>query len=196
MPNNTFYVFDDRLCKFEGMTKEQIYAAIADATGNTPSSVDEAFITKIKETNKNHALSLWKGTQAEYNAIATKDADTFYIIDDNTAIDDIKSDVDAIEAQVADLAGFIDRITITTQQTVSSWTSNGSGNDFYTAGYRYKADVTVTGCTIDHTGEIILNVRTAASAKVATVFETGTDKITIYSKTNATAYIDRIEVHL
>ena len=194
MPNNTYYVFDDKLCKFEGLTKEQIYTAIADATGNTPTGVDDAFITKIKESNRNHALTIWKGTQAQYNAIVTKDADTFYIIEDDATISDINANIENLDAKIDDLADFIDRITVTTQQTISSWTANGSGNDFYDAGYRYKADVTVTGCTTDHTGEIVFNVKTAAAGNVAPVFETGTNKITVYSKISATAYIDRIEV--
>lgn len=193
MPNNTYYVFDDKLCKFEGLTKEQIYAAIADATGNTPTGVDDAFITKIKETNRNNALSIWKGTQAQYNAIATKDANTFYIIEDDATISDLQANIDAVDAKVDDLSDFLDHIVIDTRTTVSSWSSISSG-EFYTAGYRYKADVTVTGCTSDHTGDVVFSVGTASSGNVAPVFETGANKITIYSKLNSTAYIDRIEV--
>lgn len=192
--NDIYYVFDGIKNKVEGMSKEQVLNAIAEATGATPASVDDAFITTIKETNRNRSLHIWKGTQAQYNALQTIDNDTFYIIEDDTTIDDLQANVDVIEAQVAGLTEYLDRIKITEQQTISSWTSNGSGNDYYTAGYRYKANITVTGCTSNHTGEVIFNVRTAAVGNVAPEFETGTNQITIYSKTNETAYIDRIEV--
>lgn len=65
----TYYVFCSDDCKYEGMTKEQIIAAIAEATGATPTDIDSAFITKIKEQNKNGALTFWFGTESEYNAL-------------------------------------------------------------------------------------------------------------------------------
>lgn len=80
MSERNYYVICDDNCKFEGMTKEQIYDAIAEATGTTPTPVDEAFITKIKEQNANHNLKMWKGTEAQYAALQTKDTDTVYIV--------------------------------------------------------------------------------------------------------------------
>lgn len=65
----TYYCFCEDNCKFETMTKEQIIAAIAEATGNVPEDVDDAFITKIKESNHNANLSFWKGTEAEFSAL-------------------------------------------------------------------------------------------------------------------------------
>lgn len=64
-----YYVFCDNDCKYEGMTKEQIIAAIAEATGNTPTDIDSAFISKIKESNNNSSLSFWFGTESEFNAL-------------------------------------------------------------------------------------------------------------------------------
>lgn len=64
-----YYVFCDNDCKYEGMSKEQIIAAIAEATGATPTDIDSAFITKIKEQNKNGTLSFWFGTESEFNAL-------------------------------------------------------------------------------------------------------------------------------
>lgn len=75
-----YYVLNDDDCRFEGMTKEQTIAAIAEATGNTPTGVDAAFITKIKEQNANASMKVWVGTRAQYNALATKDAETLYFI--------------------------------------------------------------------------------------------------------------------
>lgn len=77
-----YYVLCGDNCKFESMTKEQIIAAIAEATGNTPTNIDDAFITKIKESNANNALKFWVGTQAEYNALESVEPNVFYIFTD------------------------------------------------------------------------------------------------------------------
>lgn len=110
--STTFYVFDNLHIKAEGMTKEQIINAIAEATGSTPQNIDEGFITTIVETNNNHSLHLWKGTKAQYDALQTHDADTFYIISDDTTIQDLQSDyenlAEAIEAINNNDTGWID----------------------------------------------------------------------------------------
>lgn len=95
MSERNYYVLCDDNCRFEGMTKEQIYDAIAEATGMTPTPVDSAFITKIKEQNASHNLKMWKGTEAQYNALEEHDTDTLYIVGTNK----VKS-VDAIEYDV------------------------------------------------------------------------------------------------
>lgn len=79
MAYNTYFVLSADDCKYEGMTKEQVIAAIADATGATPTSIDDAFITKIKEQNANATIKIWVGTRAQYNAL-TPAADTLYFI--------------------------------------------------------------------------------------------------------------------
>lgn len=85
MSDRNYYVLCDDNCRFEGMTKEQIIAAIAEATGTTPTQIDDAFITKIKEQNANAATKLWVGTKAQYNAIETKADDVIYIIKESGA---------------------------------------------------------------------------------------------------------------
>lgn len=78
-----FYVICADDCRIEGMSKEQIFAAIAEATGKTPTEVDAAFITQIKESNAGKNLYFWLGTQAQYNALAVKDhTSCFYILTD------------------------------------------------------------------------------------------------------------------
>lgn len=87
MAERKYYVRCDSNCKFESLTKEQIYAAIAEATGNTPTGVDDAFITKVVEQNKSTAMRMWVGTQTEYNAIVASgdtDTETIYFIKDDT----------------------------------------------------------------------------------------------------------------
>lgn len=65
-----FYVFCDDNCRYEGMTKEQIIAAIAEATGSAPTAIDDAFITKLKEIRAGDTAQLWIGTEADFNAIS------------------------------------------------------------------------------------------------------------------------------
>lgn len=83
MSERNYYVLCDDNCRFPAMTAEQVLEAIAEATGHTPTPVDEAFITKIKEQNAQHSLKMWKGTEAQYNALETHDTDTVYIIGGN-----------------------------------------------------------------------------------------------------------------
>lgn len=100
-----FYVFCENNCRFEGMTKEQIVTAIAEATGSAPSDVDSAFITKIKEMNQNKAIKFWFGTTAQFAALSEKAEDTLYILtDDDTegsievALSDLTASVQSIVA--------------------------------------------------------------------------------------------------
>lgn len=80
MSDRTYYVICEDNCKFEGMTKEQIIAAIAEATGATPTQIDDAFISKIKEQNHQGVMKFWTGTEAEYNLIQQHESDVIYII--------------------------------------------------------------------------------------------------------------------
>lgn len=92
-----YYVICGDGCKFEGMTKEQIFTAIAQAVNDGEiSDIDSGFITTIKEKNKNAGLSFWVGTQAEYNALPSIVENCFYIISDDTTEDDINENIQSI----------------------------------------------------------------------------------------------------
>lgn len=107
MPDErNYYVLCDDNCKFEGMTKEQIIEAIEEATGETPTHIDDAFITKIKEKNHSASLSFWVGTTAEYNALSTKAQNTFYILTDedyDDAIGGLRQDVDELQQTIENI---------------------------------------------------------------------------------------------
>lgn len=102
MSERTYYVICDDNCRFESMTKEQIVAAIAQATGNTPTSVDDAFITKIKEKNAGKTLTFWAGTTAQYNAITQKDSNCIYIVTDDTTGSDIEAALQELQGEIDD----------------------------------------------------------------------------------------------
>lgn len=83
MAERIYYVISEDNCRFPSLTREQIYEAITEATGNVPQNVDDAFITRLKEQNSQKPLKIWVGTQAEFNALEEKDLDTLYYYDDN-----------------------------------------------------------------------------------------------------------------
>jgi hypothetical protein len=105
MSDRKYYVLCDMNCKFEGMTKEQILAAIEQATSTGEiKDVDTGFVTKLKESNKNAALSFWVGTQAEYNALETITENCFYIISDDTSGEDFDTAFAELKEEVEALA--------------------------------------------------------------------------------------------
>lgn len=109
MATPTVYVFCDQNCKFEGMTKEQIISAIAEATGKTVTDVDEAFITKIKDQNSGNSIKFWVGSQAEYNEIVANDAielDTFYFTDDSDLLRLVQNQVNQLAIAVDDTEAY------------------------------------------------------------------------------------------
>lgn len=99
-----YYVFCDDKCLFEGMTKEQILAAIEQAvsTGEIK-DVDTGFVTKIKEQNKGTALTFWVGTTAQYNAIEQKAENCFYIVTDDNRIADIDAAIKDINDSIKEI---------------------------------------------------------------------------------------------
>lgn len=107
MAERNYWVMCDNNCRFPAMTKEQILAAIAEATGATVADVDQAFITKIKEMNANASLKFWVGTTAEYNALTERENDVLYILSD----DDTGESIDALVLQIEALGKRIDEMS-------------------------------------------------------------------------------------
>lgn len=131
----------------ESMTKEQIIAAIAEATGETPTSVDDAFITKLKEQNKNKALKLWVGTQAEYNRIQSPATDTLYIITD---VDEYEERFVTIENDLAALENYSTEETV-----VGTWID---GKTLYRKTINIGALPNAAESDIDHNIENIYQI--------------------------------------
>lgn len=112
MPDNRrYYVISDDNCKFESMTKEQILAAITQAVeSHTISDVDTGFVTLLKENNRGTGLSLWFGTQAEYNAIETKMPDTIYFITDASRLDDMEAVITTLQNDYQSVVSSVDDV--------------------------------------------------------------------------------------
>lgn len=99
------YVFDDNKNLFEGWDKEEIIAAIVNyLETHAVGDVDTGFVTVLKEQNANKGLKFWIGTTAQYNAIETKDADTLYILTDDSELQDIEAVANQAYASVMEIA--------------------------------------------------------------------------------------------
>lgn len=97
MAERNYWVLCDDGCKFPAMTAEQVLAAIAEATGSTVTDIDSAFITKIKDMNAGENLKFWVGTTAQFNALATTEENTLYILSDDDTADSIEESIKALQ---------------------------------------------------------------------------------------------------
>lgn len=98
------YVYCDQNCKREGMTKEQILAAITQAVEtHAIADVDTGFVTTLKTVNGTY-IQLFLGTQAEWQAFPNdQKTNVFAVITDDTMGTDLLSDVAALQQAVADI---------------------------------------------------------------------------------------------
>lgn len=105
------YVICDQNCKFEGMTKEQIYTAIMQAVNEgTIGNIDAGFITTIKTINGT-PLKFFVGEQAEYDALTDEDKkDLFAIITNDTTKDGILQAIKDLETAAKENAEATARI--------------------------------------------------------------------------------------
>lgn len=122
MSDRIYYVICEDNCKFEGMTKEQILAAITQAVEQGEiHDVDTGFVTKIKEQNAGRELKFWVGTQAQYNAISEKAENVMYLITDPQLDEEIEARLAAVEEEIEERKQPID---ITEAITLTPSTEN------------------------------------------------------------------------
>ncbi len=112
MSTPKFYVLCDQNCKYEGMSKEQILAAIVQAVeGGTIGEVDTGFITTIK-TITGTPLQFFVGTQAEYDALtAEQRKNLFAIITNDATKEGIYEAIKEYNENVVSLENWRDAIT-------------------------------------------------------------------------------------
>lgn len=105
------YVLCDSNCKYEGMTKEQILAAIAQtiSTGEI-GECDTGFITTIKTIN-GLGLKFFLGEQAEYDAL-TEDQkqNLFAIITNDTTREELLKALEELKKQASDATNSVQAI--------------------------------------------------------------------------------------
>ena len=104
----TVYVICDQNCKFEGMTKEQIYAAIMQAVnGGTIGDIDAGFITTIKTIN-GLPLKFFVGEQAAYDALSDEEKENlFALITNDTTKEGITAAIGKLET---DFGGLVEKL--------------------------------------------------------------------------------------
>lgn len=102
------YVICDKNCKFEGMTKEQIYTAILQAVNEgTIGNIDAGFVTTIKTIN-GLPLKFFVGEQAAYDELTAEDKENlFAIITNDTTKEGI---IQAITDLRIELEGLINNL--------------------------------------------------------------------------------------
>lgn len=83
------------------LTEEEIITLVTNIVeSGSVGDIDTGFVTKIVEQNRHRALKFWVGTQAEYDAIDTIFANTFYIITDDTFKEDVLSAITNLQNQI------------------------------------------------------------------------------------------------
>lgn len=95
------YVICDQNCLYEGMTKEQILAAITQAVNEgTIGDCDTGFIQTIKTIN-GLPLRFFVGDQATYNALSDEQKENLYaIITNDTTQDGINAAIEELQTNV------------------------------------------------------------------------------------------------
>lgn len=112
MDDSKYYVRSKCGVLAESMTKEQILTAIEQAVeSHEIADVDTGFVTKIKEANKGIGLKFWIGSQADYNALENVDDNTFYIISDDTNLEDLQAEIENLQTQINDNYAFLNERT-------------------------------------------------------------------------------------
>ena len=209
MADITYFVISSDDCKYEGMTKEQIVAAIAEATGNAPTSIDDAFISKIKEINASGTVQIWNGTEAQFNALSPAPAvnksairvgtnGILYICTDDTTLESVAAHAsthatdgsdpitpESIGASAADHThtpsdiGAQGRFLCGRNQTIA--TSAWASDTTY-ADYPYRASVALPTITALSFVEIVFSPADATSGNFAPVCDTYNGGVYIYAK--------------
>lgn len=125
MPDErTYNVISGDKCLFESMTKEQILAAITEAVETHQiTDVDTGFVQTIKEQNHGTGLKFWIGSTAEYNALQSIEQDVFYILTDDTELEDMEADIASFRASLEAMGEIVTGLS----GTVATHTSDIAG---------------------------------------------------------------------
>ena len=100
----TVYVICDKNCRFEGMTKEQIFTAIKQAVESGEiKDVDAGFITTIKTINGT-PLKFFVGEQAAYDELSDAEKENlFAIITNDVTKEGLLDAIEALQTEYEDL---------------------------------------------------------------------------------------------
>lgn len=190
-----YYVLGADNCRFEGMTKEQILAAITQAveTG-TIQNVDTGFVTRIKEQNSGSAVTLWVGTQAQYNALATKEPNCLYILTDDNTVQEMQDAILALQNGYDGITNTNVVVDVSSSTSLTFSASHVSVSDlskkyvyskalgivFYSVSFNATFTQAKSALSFSHVGGIIPAVNTPSVAP-AVAYASGTNTTAFYS---------------
>lgn len=105
------YVLCDNNCKYESLTKEQIYTAIVQALENgTIEDVNTGFVQTIKTIN-NIPLKFFVGSQASYDALKDEQKENlFAIISDDTSKENLIKKLEELQTEYESNAARIEEV--------------------------------------------------------------------------------------
>lgn len=116
----SYYVIGNNKCLYEGMTKEEILAAITQAVETHEiTDVDTGFVTKLKEYNRNVQVTYWIGTQNEYDALQSIEPNRLYFISDDTFGADVTTAIANANASIESMSNTLS--SIQTATVTSGW---------------------------------------------------------------------------
>lgn len=129
MATPTVYVYCDANCKWEGMTKEQILAAIAQAVNEgTIGECDTGFVQTIKTIN-GHALKFFVGEQSEYDTLTEADKkDLFAIITNDTNKEGLLNAINTLQTEFAEFKNGIEKGTVVVPRAANAKKASEDGN--------------------------------------------------------------------
>ena len=119
------YIHDEKNNRIDGMSKEEIYALLAEAIqqGQLPVlDQDTAFVTMIKSITDGQAYKIGICTQAQYNQLEAQGAlevGALYIITDDTSYNDIVAQLNNLNSNDASLQGAIDGLSTDVYQRLA-----------------------------------------------------------------------------
>lgn len=84
--------------------------AVHSVNGQSPDASGNVSVTAVIEQNQNLQQKFWRGTQAEYDALTTKDEDTMYIVTDASGVSsgDMLKEVYDTENKSTDIFKYVD----------------------------------------------------------------------------------------
>lgn len=154
-----YYVLCDSNCKFESMTKEQIFAAITQAVNERKiGDIDTGFVTTVKTINGT-PLKFFVGTQSEYELLsASQKENLFAIITNDTSKESMLATLEEIriaqESTNATVANILEELSVRPRYILRNSTEYALGDNRLIADL-YEDEKSFVGRTF----EIVTNNR-------------------------------------
>lgn len=134
MADRKYYVICDSGCKFESMTKEQIFAAIAQAVSDGAiSDIDTGFITTVKTIN-GKPLRFFVGLQSEYEALSDAERENcFALITNDVTTQALNAAIESLNIQINEIASGLQNGDFVVEKARAAVTTDITNAGFQTA---------------------------------------------------------------